>query len=96
MTAFALDRTEKEFRELKTLKAIANEYDSLTKVNNHGEASLLLAVVYGTQEDVEIMKGLILEHRRDTSSNSAYMEQGERTCPFYKKFKEARNKFLKS
>lgn len=84
-----LDNLEKEFRKIKTLKKLDKECEDLTGDNYHSECSLLLAVHYGTKEEVDLVKELTMKQRNRMLPNMAYTKRIKVTSKFHAMHQEA-------
>jgi isocitrate dehydrogenase len=88
------DELESEFRKLKTTLAVDNIYDSLFEsIDKRAKAaaSLLLAVHYGTEREIELVKLLIGEEKRNTFSNRAVTKRMQLTQKFLKAHKDKKD-----
>jgi len=67
------------------MNKLERRYDRLTDNNDHNEAAMLLIKTFGTQEEKEIMEGIIKRHER-----LGYIEDADRILRY-----EISNKYYK-
>ena len=79
---------EKQYRKLKTIGGVDRKFEFFEGENLHSLGSILLAVHYGTQDDVNKIKYLIIKQNRTPAPNPSYMKRIKMTSSFYKIHKE--------
>ena len=79
-----LDELHLEFKGYKSVKRIDKEFEKLQDANYHSECSLLMVTHYGTEEQAEMIKDLIVRQRRTFAPNRAYIKRIKITSEFYK------------
>jgi hypothetical protein len=87
----SLTKKAEQFGKLKTIKGIDRRFEALQDENYHSYCSLLLAVHYGTKEDVEMVKNLIIKQSERPAPNRAYNKRIKMTSKFYKEHKKELN-----
>lgn len=79
------DQLETEFRKLKTTLAVENKHDYLMDVKATNAITLLLAVHYGAEKDVELVKILMDEDKKKSNiSNRAGSKLAQLNSKFTK------------
>lgn len=91
-----LTSLEKQYKKLKTIGGVDRKWEFLEDENLHSFGSILLAVHYGTQTDVDKVKELIIKQNRTLAINPSYMKRIKMTSAFYKIHKEKLDKLKPS
>lgn len=71
------------YKKLKTIKGIDRKFEFMQDENQHSLCSLLLSAHYGTPEDVETIKNLIVKQSETLAPNRAYNKRIKITSKFY-------------
>ncbi len=79
----SLGTLEKILRRPKTTLGVHRRSEFLTAENAHEANSLLLAINYGTPEDVETIKKLIVESAKKPCPNPAYTKRIKMTALWF-------------
>ena len=79
----SLGNLEKVLRRPKTTLGVHKRSEFLTGENCHQANSLLLAINYGTPEDVEKIKELIVKEGKTLAPNPAHMKRIKMTALFW-------------
>lgn len=82
-TKISLGALEKVLRRPKTTIGINRRSEFLTAENAHKANSLLLAINYGTPEDVEKIKELIIKEEKTFCPNPSHMKRIKMTALFW-------------
>ena len=79
-----LDRLEKQFRKMRpSPRAINQRYEFLTGENAHDAAALLLAIHYGSTDEVVLIKELIEKSHKRQFPNRAGMKRIKMASGFF-------------
>lgn len=87
----SLDTLEKQFRKLKTTLGVDRKFDFLEGENAHEAGSLLMAIHYGTDEDVKTIKDLIVKQAKTPLPNPSYLKRIKMTSKFIKMHQEKKD-----
>jgi hypothetical protein len=79
------------YSKLKTIRGINRRFEFMQAENQHSFCSLLMAVHYGTQEQVNEIQELIIKQNRKPAPNPSYMKRIKITSNFYKLHQKALN-----
>jgi len=77
----------------RQLKAFFSKYKKLEDRNDHNGAAILLAQTFGTEDQLETLKGIQKKHNELGYMTGELMDlRREISSPLWEKFVEARNK----